>query len=229
MKAVEILRLVSGALQDLEPGNPKRWEWKEGDDSGSGLLDFLNDALLAVALQRPDATAVTDTVLLAPGMRQKIPKDALTLVEVIRNMGGNGECPGPAIMPANPDILLSWGRICHCSCVIDNFAYDRSTNPAFYYVYPSVPESGDVFVEITYSAKPKHISNPDDDLPIVDSYAPAIKHHMLASIMSGDSESSNMTKAQYHMQMFQTVLGVKSQIDAVWPKASVSLRGGTDK
>ena len=33
MQAAEILRLVSGALQDLEPGIRARWEWNGGDDN----------------------------------------------------------------------------------------------------------------------------------------------------------------------------------------------------
>jgi hypothetical protein len=225
MIASEVLRLVSGSLQDLEPGMAKRWAW-EGDNSDRvGLLDFLNSAIYAVALQRPDATAVTKVVLLEPGMRQKIPKDALTLVELVRNMGSDGEHPGPVITAVNTDILLAWGLPCATCCAVDNFAYDRSTNPTIYYVYPAVPEGRDVYVELTYSAIPKKINAPDDTLPVSDTYSPALVHHILASVLSGDSEASDIKKAQYHMQMFQGVLGIKSQVDAAWPKATISLRG----
>ena len=57
MRAAEVLRLVSGALQDLEPGLDARWPWEGGDDGRIGLLDFLNHALREVVMQRPDATA----------------------------------------------------------------------------------------------------------------------------------------------------------------------------
>ena len=40
MRAAEVLRLVSGALQDLEPGLESRWPWEGGDDGRIGLLDF---------------------------------------------------------------------------------------------------------------------------------------------------------------------------------------------
>ena len=73
MQAAEILRLVSGALQDLEPGIRARWEWNGGDDNAVGLLDFLNHALREVVMQRPDATAVTGDIVLEPGIRQAIP------------------------------------------------------------------------------------------------------------------------------------------------------------
>lgn len=45
MQAAEILRLVSGALQDLEPGIRARWEWNGGD----------NNAVRAARLPEPCA------------------------------------------------------------------------------------------------------------------------------------------------------------------------------
>ena len=50
MRAADVLRLVSGALQDLEPGMESRWPWTGGDDGAVGLLDFMNAAVQAVAL-----------------------------------------------------------------------------------------------------------------------------------------------------------------------------------
>jgi hypothetical protein len=225
MRVADVLRLVSGTLQDLEEGTEARWKWEGGADDAVGLIDFFNSATMTVVLQRPDATAVTKSERLEPGMRQRIPKEALMLVELVRNMGEDGETPGPAIAPVIPDILLAWGVAGRTGKTIDNFAYDRSTNPQIYYVYPCVPECPDVYVELTYSAVPRTVENPEDALPVSDNYAPAIFHHMLASILSGDSESSNFSKAQYHMQMFRQVLGIKSQVDAAWPKASISVGG----
>ena len=159
--AREVLRLVSGALQDMEPGMSRRWEWSGGEEGKTGLLDFLNAAVLAIALQRPDATARTATVLLAPGMRQTIPKGALTLIEVVRNMGADGETPGAAVSLVNPDIMLAWANPRSTSATVDNFANDRATNPQQFYVFPAVPEDADVHVELTYSAEPKRVTEPD--------------------------------------------------------------------
>ena len=115
MRAETVLRLVSGALQDLEPGLESRWPW-EGDAERIGLLDFLNAAVRAVALHRPDVCAVTEVIRLEPGMRQRIPcrrlhgasRDAAGFIELIRNMGADGGHPGPAIISVRPDLLLAW-------------------------------------------------------------------------------------------------------------------------
>lgn len=54
MRAAEVLRLVSGVLQDLEPDMPRRWVWEHDEKAGLSLLELLNAAVRAVVLQRPD-------------------------------------------------------------------------------------------------------------------------------------------------------------------------------
>lgn len=227
MKAAVVLKLVSGVLQDLEPDVESRWPW-EGDGGRLCLLDFLNQAVRAVVLQRPDLMAVTECVMLRPGMRQALPVSkkagpATMLVELTRNMEGPlGECPGPAIMPVNPNILQAWACSRREGKIIENFAYDRMANPNFYMVYPAVPLCGEVWVEATFGVHPCPVRSAEDCICIPDDYGPALEHHMLAAILSGDNESSNYQKALYHMQMYNSLLGIKTRVDAHWPKAKSS-------
>ena len=230
--AADVLRLVSGALQDLEPGMATRWPW-EAEEGRIGLLDFLNAALRAVALQRPDCCAVTEVIRLEPGMLQHIPsrrrhgasRDATGFCGLVRNMGADGEHPGASIVSAQPDVLMAWADSVRPDCRVENFAYDRTSNSQVYYVCPPVPDDADVYVEATYYTAPATILTPDQPLGVADDYAQALVHHMLASVLSGDNESSNATKASYHMQQFNALLGVKTQVDSVWPKAKSSVGG----
>ena len=144
------------------------------------------------------------------------------LTELTRNLGRDGETPGPAIVSASPAVLLAWADPGRVRDVVENYAYDRMTNKNVYYVYPGVPGNVDVWVEATYSAPPAVIVNPDQDMGVPDDYAEALKHHILASILSGDNESSNAGKAAYHMQMYGSLLGIKTQVDGAWPKAKSS-------
>lgn len=233
MQAEVILRLVSGALQDLEPGLESRWPW-EGREGRIGLLDFLNAAKRAIVLQRPDLTALTGPVRLEPGMRQRLPsrrhhgakKDATMLIDLTRNMGEDGEHPGPAIVSAQMDILLAWALPDVTGCVVENYAYDRVVNRDVYYVYPAVTPCRDVWVEATYSTAPEVITCITQDIGLPDEYAAALQHHVLASILSGDNEPSNASKAAYHQQMFASLLGIKTSVDVSWPKAKSSMAGG---
>lgn len=228
--AADVLRLISGALQDLEPGIESRWPWEGGNNGRIGLLDFLNSAVRAVAMQRPDLMAVTESIRLEPGMRQRLPqrkrhgasRDAVMLIDLVRNMGQDGETPGPTIAVSSPDILLAWASPEHTGSVIENYAYDRMTNRDVYFVYPAVSACREVWVEATYSAPPAVITCFDQEIGLPDDYAAALEHHVLASILSGDNESSNAVKAAYHMQMYASLLGIKTQVDVSWPKAKNS-------
>lgn len=235
MKACVILKLVSGALQDLEPGLEKRWPWECAEPERISLLDFLNSAIRAICLQRPDAAAVTESIRLEPGARQAIPtrarhlasRDALTLIELVRNMGADGETPGLPIAPVAPDILTAWGRSGITGEIVENYAYDRTVNPSWLWVYPAVPACGDVWVEAVYSAKPIVVASPEQEIGISDQYAAAIEHHILASVLGGDNSSSNSQKAAYHVQLYSSLMGIKSAVDFSWPKAkSSAIPGG---
>lgn len=229
MIALSVMRLISGALQDMEPDAEKRWTWEYEPDR-VGLLDFLNSAVRAIVLQRPDVMSVTEVFRLEPGMRQALPckkrhgckRDATILIELIRNMGANGECPGRSILPVDNDILMAWACSQAESNTVENYAYDRLTNPKFYMVYPAVPACADVYVEGTFGVSPCDIKGPDQEICLPDSYEQAIVHHVLAEIFAGDSESSTIQKAAWHMQMYSSIMGIKFSVDRWWPKARSS-------
>jgi hypothetical protein len=233
MQAADVLRLVSGALQDLEPGMEARWPWESNDPERITLLHFLNSAIQAVCLHRPDVMAVTEAIQLEPGMLQGIPcrathgssHDAVEFIALTRNMGRDGETPGSAILPVHPDVLMAWADMGHNGTRIDNFAYDRFVNRLIYYVYPAVPPGKDVFVEATYSIAPPKVTSAQSRLPLPAGYAHALKHHILSEIFLGDNESSNAAKGVQHHQLFASLIGMKLQVDATLPKAKRASNG----
>lgn len=218
MKAVEVLRLVSGALQDLEPGTEKRWDWTGGDSDSVGLLDFLNAAVRAVVLLRPDATARTKTVCLSAGARQTLPADALTLLELVRNMGRDGNTAGSAIPITAADVIIAMSSFAPCGTVVQQYAYDRMTSPRIFWVYPSVSDTEELWVEMTYSAIPQEVTDPEDPLPVSDTFSQALVHHMLAAILGGDNEASSSAKAQYHVSLWNGLMDIQQRVATQWPK-----------
>lgn len=228
MQAAEILKLISGALQDFEPDCEQRWSW-DGQDGRICLLDYLNEAVRAVVMQRPDLMSVTEVIRLEPGMRQSLPSPekhgarhkATMLIELVRNMG-SGDCPGPAIISVNPDLLMAWACCCHESEVVENFAYDRIANPKWYLVYPAVPQNKAVYVEATFSHAPCLLQSPEQQICLPDAYGPALMHHCLGQIFSGDGEMSQLEKASWHVQNYNGLMGIKTAIDKWWPKGKSS-------
>lgn len=231
MIAAEVLRLVSGAMQDLEPGQAQRWPWVRDGHGGICLLDFLNAARRAIAMQRPDCCAITEPIRLEPGMRQRIPqkrlhnasRNATGFCALVRNMGHDGEHPGRTIIAVQPDVLLAWSELERPGHEVSNFAYDRAQNSLVYYVSPPVCSTAEVWAEATYYCAPDEIMSPEQDLNMSNDYVEPIVHHMLANMLAGDNESGNSGLASLHLQTFQSLMGMKTQLDTAWPKTKAGL------
>lgn len=226
MFAKDVLRIVSGALQDLDPGVESRWRWDGGDDGMVGLLDFLNLAVSEVVMQRPDATATSGNLRLDPGVWQRVPTAAVTFIGCNFNVGEDGRAQGQPITTATPDTVMAWAGTCAAlpwGCgtgfTVECFAYDRMTDPRRFLVYPAVPEVCDAVVNASWSVKPAIIESPEQDMALAGLYLSALVHHVLYSVLSGDNEASNAARAQHHLSAFYQSLGTKMNTDSLWPKA----------
>lgn len=216
MKCQQLINQVRKDLND-----PKEVTWKQDD-----LEAVLADALLALSLVRPDATAVTQSIPLVPGTKQTLPAGSLRAIRFIRNMG-SGATPGKALRVGDRETLdvmfPEWHE--EVGTEVHEVFYDPLI-PNEFYVYPGMSASG-VFIEASIQRVPTAISNPEsEDLPVADIYAPALHEWMLYRAWGGDDESSpNYPVARDRRANFFQLLGVKSQADiAVSAKPSSSIK-----
>lgn len=231
MLVSEIFLLVAGALQDL--GSSRRWPWEITTDKLS-MVDLINAAIREVAINRPDSTSVTESVQLETGSRQTIPKiethgatyDALSLLEIIQNMGDDGETPGDPCFRVTREAMngFDWNIT---GTVVDNYAYDKLINQQVFYISPSLSER--TYVELTYSAEPTIITSSTDTFPLPSPFAGATAQWMLYLIFSGDNSDANFTRAQHHAQAFYQSIGVKLKSDLFFPDQVKQRPGGKGK
>jgi hypothetical protein len=219
MLAKDLFLLVSMKLQDMGPQDERRWPW-EKDPSGTkaSLTDFLNAGLRQLALVRPDAFSVTESVKLEAGVRQRIPdpamhecqSEATVLLDLVRNMGGDGVSPGWPIVRSTRDALsaLDWSKT---GRVVYNFFYDSTADPDVFYVFPGVAAGRTVWAEAVFGTAPGTVSVSTDEVPVSDSFAGPLENWVLYEIFSGDSSTSNQAKAQFHFRAFFDALGIKLQ------------------
>ena len=226
MLAGDVLRLVSGALQDLEAGTDKRWAWSGGQNDRVGLLDFLNAGLRTIAMLRPDATAKTMPLKLQAGERQSLPADALMLLEITRNMGPDGNTPGESVFPVAPEVLR--GLSCNgldTGSSIENYACDRAVTSQHFDVFPAVKVGANVWVLAAYSATPPVITSSSQTIPLPDTFQSALVHAVLYGVFSGDSEGSNGARMAHHYQSMLQELDLKQTVDTAWPVNAPQVRG----
>lgn len=214
MLVSDIFKDVSGRLQDL--GTPKRWRWELTDDHPS-LITYLNHGVLEIVNQRPDATAVTETVTLAPGYKQTIPASASSLIDILYSYDVDGNIANSVNQVRRTEILAGTMKV-NPSLSIYAYAYDKADNKNTYLVCPSVAISSNAArVEMTYSAKPTLVTAPTDTFPLPDEFAPAAIHWILFAIYSGDNEDVDLTRAQLHGEAFYNSLGIKVKSDRTYP------------
>lgn len=213
MLVSDILRDISGRLQDLS--EPKRWRWDIVDGYPS-LLTYINTGLLEIVNQRPDSTAVTETITLASGYKQTIPNSAYSLIDILYAYDGDGNIAGGVTQSKRSELQSIIGKT-KSGIIIDSYAYDKLDNKSVFFVCPPVLIGSTASVEMTYSAKISQVTSASDVFPLPDSFVPAMVNWVLFSVHSGDNEDMDLTRAQLHLEAFHTSLGMKTQADKVFP------------
>ena len=191
------------------------------------LLEDFNDAIKDIVLHRPDASTVNTTFDCATSSsKQFLPSDALRLVEVVRNIGGNviTNIDRSTLNATRPDWHQSTPTI-----AIEHYVYDER-NPKAFYLYPRPANNGNGphEIEIIYSTCPAEIiieeaaiKNGTDTttIPLDDTYVNAIIDFMLYRAYSKDlGSAANAQRSASHYQTYGNALGVKLQADAMMMK-----------
>lgn len=221
MLATEVIRRVSTALFD--PTNV-RWSLSE-------LVDYINDGQRQIILLRPDSNAVTASLRLVSGSKQSIPlvdgvdpntvptPKGIRFLRAVRNMGGDGRTPGRAIRECSRVALDNevpdW-HFANPAAVVQHYIFDNIA-PKTFYVYPAVPQAGNVYAEIIYSGLPVTVQKNGDGSPtsatdlltLSDQYINALVDFVLMRCYAKDaSYAGNMQRAQVHLEAFGNSLNV---------------------
>lgn len=236
----DVLWRVSGQLLDTSPQFAR---FAERD-----MVHFLNDAQVAINKFVPTAAARLDAVKLAAGSRQGIatipaasckPADGSTpsvpiygtqFLSPRRNMGANGTTPGAAIRILDRDALDASDPLWHTrtGTTIKGVVVDPQT-PLWFYVYPGVPPTTDVWIEQAYNALPLPIPNTatvDSDgvhasgvysnaqsstqtITISDEHVDDLVNYVLARLLMKDSKYADPVKAAAHTTLFTGSINAK--------------------
>lgn len=199
----DIYDRVVDLLLDKDRSQP-RWPDEE-------LVRWINDSRMAIITRRPQACSQIATVALVSGTKQTIPADGVVLLDVIRNMGTNGNTPGRAIRRTDrqgiDDMQLYWHKASPSSEVSQYTFDDRM--PKDFYVYP--PAKDGVQVELAYAKIPQAITEIGGNLEIGLESMDAVVNYVAYRAKSKDSEYANAAEAAAYYGAFNDALGVQNQ------------------
>ena len=176
-------------------------------------MRFLNDALKQTILVRPDSYTITTTMQLASGTKQTLSSTAMRLIDIIRNMGTGGSTPGTPVFYVDRDVLDLALATWHSATeedVIDNFWYDPK-NPTVFYVSP--PNTGNGYIELTYSILHAEITATGDSVALKDIFLNPLLSWCLYRAFLVDTDSEvNWSRAQHFYSDFYQSLGIEGRV-----------------
>ena len=201
----DIISRVADLLLDTDRDDEAaRW-------SNAELIRWINDSRMAIITRRPQAGAVIATVSLVAGTLQRVPDNAITFIDAIRNMGITGTTPGRSIRRIDRQNLddddLYWHKASQ-KAEISQFTFDDRV-PRSFYVYP--PAVAGTQIEISYARNPDAVTAMTDTLDILPEYLDAIVNYVCYRAKSKDSQYANASEAAAYYGAFNDALGVQTQ------------------
>lgn len=190
--------LINQAATVLFDTNNIKWSRDE-------LIKYVNDGQRALVSILPETSSTVSVETLVAGTRQSLPAAAWLLLDITRNMGGDGNTPGRAVKRVDMAILdesnPDW-QTATATAAASVYMYNERDREN-YYVYP--PNLGSNDVELIYSIYPTEQVEAAA-IVINDVYAPALLDYILWRAYSKESEFGNPTKADQHFSLFTAML-----------------------
>jgi len=200
-----------------ERGEGIRW-------TDSELIGWLNEAYVAVAVERPDAHSTVGTISLSAGARQQLPAGGLRLMDVLASASGR------AVRPTTQRMLATMRPTWQSETASEEpeFFVPDDRHPTEFWVYPPATEGASV--KASYVTTPEQhatdslASVETDPVSVSDRYATALLDFTLYRAFAKDAESpANLNRSQGHYQAFANAVSGKGRGDVL-----TSPTGGTD-
>jgi hypothetical protein len=187
--------IITGARRKLHDEDSSAYRWSDAD-----LLAYAGQAQREVVKAKPDENPVRVSLQLIAGLTVQdiLPAAGWQLLDIVRNMGSDGETPGPAIPYIERAELDRQDRKWHSSAPsseVWNWTRDRTDNKKFY-VYPRVHLSTPVYVEMVYSAIPALFLQTVDALVISDIHQTAMEFLTAGLALMEDDPKSDIPRGQ---------------------------------
>lgn len=168
------------------------------------LLGYLNEAYKVIVPINPAASVKYATIsdLVAGKSKQSIPDDAVKLINIHANTGGN-----QVLSVSKEDLdqnVPNWHAVAGDGDI--QFFVTDPAEPKTFYVYPN--PTVDSSIEVSYGFVP--VSAIGETIALDDIYAPLIIDYMVYQAYLKDAdETGDSTRAQAAYQSFMNLLGGK--------------------
>lgn len=210
---VNVAEVLSRTARTLSDVDQVRW-------TAATKLDYFNDGLLEISVQKPTAFSRTIEMQLSEGTLQEVPAAYSVLIRAVRNItsaaGAATRAGGRTITPTRSDILNDQFPDWHNPA---NVPFARTVQhvvadefePRQFYVFPG--NNGAGLIEVIAAAIPEPVAasgTADLDRIYANALADYVAFRCYAEdiILNGASQ-----RAQAHYALFQSALGVRQDVE----------------
>jgi hypothetical protein len=226
---VNVASVLSRAAKALSDVDEVRW-------TGASKLEYFNDGLLEISVQKPSAFSRTIEMQMTTGTLQTVPAAYSGLIRAVRNVAGSaGATPragGRSITPTRRDILndqfLDWHSAATVpfSRIVQHVVADEF-EPRQFYVFPG--NDGNGIIEAIVALIPDAIDAPvtsATEAPLDRTYFNALADYVAYRCYAEDTIlNGSVQRAQAHYQLFQQALGIRQDIEGVANVNTTNRRG----
>lgn len=213
MGTIAVRDIIRKARIILQDEDAVRWPDTE-------MLGWVNDGQREIVLLKPNAHSKTVTIALSPGTRQTLPDECILLLDVVRNMGTDGQTPSRAIRIALREMLDAQVPDWHSSrpdreARVKHYLYSPEMDAKTFFVWPPQPEPPEqtMQVEVMYSASPPEVQI-DGAIAISDPYSGLLLDYVLYRANAKDAEHSPVAQlAAAWRETFLSSLSGKNHAD----------------
>lgn len=176
---------------------------------------YMTEGLRTCVIIQPRSHQVTISQKLTAGStRQVLPADAISLIDITRNMGTDGLTPGYSITIADRQALdtanASW-HTAPTSTYVNNYTYDDRA-PNTFYVTPPPSLTVNVYIELVYSKNPSVVTALTQALDILDIYqAPLVEYQLFRCFGVNTASAEDRQLSQQHLGYFYAMLDQKEK------------------
>lgn len=184
----------------------KAWTLLQDDGtrwSEATLLKWLNQGR-RMLVRAVSANFISRRVIqLAEGAAQQVPSDCAHFFGVWRNRGADGTAIGVTVRRIDRASLEVFAPLwsAESEAEVRDFAIDDPEAPT-YLVYPPVPSSPPVWVEVELAAWPTALTEASQDIGMSDRYATALLYWLLHQAHAADTEEGSAAKAKGYFEAF---------------------------
>ena len=203
MAVVDVLGRVNTQLRD--PGF-MRWPRTE-------LLDYFNDAVRAVVLSRPDASAVIVPFICEAGVNQTLPDTVYLLIDV------TGQDSGRAVIPADRvtlDTADPMWRTTTGERSAEAYLYNPLL-PRTFMLFPGVAAGTGLEIAVSQYPEAVTVDTLEQDsavpMPVSDIFINPVVDWCLYRAFSKDAPGQDSSLAKEHLQNYNDAMGIKNTVD----------------